>query len=79
MKKLIFSTATILFVSLSSFAQEAPKCSKVCDKKCDKKECTTAGTCDKSKCLEACKDDKKCDKKSKKCQSHCTSSAVKPD
>ncbi len=79
MKKLIFSTATILLISLSAGAQETNKCSQECGKKCDKKECTTPGSCDKSKCKEICGDDKKCDKKSKKCKSQCPSSAVKPD
>lgn len=74
MKKFIFSAATIIFISMASFAQETTNCHK----KCDKKECSnSAGSCDKTKCKTTCKNDKKSIKKSKNCKSHESSPAVK--
>ena len=49
MKKLILSSAMILFMGLAVVAQDGTK-DKKCEKKCDPKECTT-------------KDGKKCDPK----------------
>lgn len=78
MKKLIFSTATILFISLSACAQETSKCSKECEKKCAKMECSK-GKCDKKACAEACTADMKCDKKGKTCEAKYTKEAEKKD
>ena len=47
MKKLILTSAAILFIGLTSFAQDGGKCAKKCEKKCDIKECVKDGGCTK--------------------------------
>ena len=79
MKKLIFSTATILFITLSASAQDVNKCAQMCDKKCDMKECTTPGNCAKKCGMDACTANMNCsDKgKSKSCADKCKMEAEK--
>ena len=47
MKKLILTSATILCISLTSFAQDGGKCAKTCEKKCEVKECSKDPACKK--------------------------------
>ena len=47
MKKLILTSVAILFIGLTSFAQDCGKCAKKCEKKCDIKECVKDGGCTK--------------------------------
>ncbi len=80
MKKLILTSATLLFLGFTVFAGDGDKCRKKCDKKCDKKECVKDANGDK-KCSKAdCKHDAKCDKEqSKNCAKKCKAEAGKPE
>lgn len=60
MKKLILTSATILFIGLSAFAQDCGKCTKKCEKKCDMQECIKDGNCNKKCGMNACTADMKC-------------------
>ena len=56
MKKLILTSATILFIGLAAFAQQGGTCTQMCGKKCTVTECK-----DKTKCNKDCaKDEKSC-------------------
>lgn len=73
MKKIMLSSAAVLFVALSTIAQEPNTCSPKCEKKCAKKECSKkckGKTCEKCG-TETCTGTA-CDSKSKKCKSECT-------
>ncbi len=85
MKKLILSASIILFIGLSSFAQDGAK--KCCDKKGDKKECSTDAKgkkCEPKDCatnLQSGKcDPKDCPTgKEKSCKKSCSADASKKD
>jgi hypothetical protein len=84
MKKLILTSATVLFLGLTAMACEGDKCGKKCEKKCDKQECTKGGACKKDGKNKECKmDDKACkhDKASceKKCDNKGAKTEVKPE
>jgi hypothetical protein len=49
MKKLMLTSATILFIGLAAFAQQGGTCTQMCGKKCSVTECK-----DKSKCSNDC-------------------------
>lgn len=70
MKKIILSSAAVLFVALSTIAQEPNQCPPNCEKKCTKKECSK-GKC-KDKACEKCTG-ASCDSKNKKCKAECKS------
>ncbi len=77
MKKLILTSAAILFIGISAFAGDEHKCSKKCDKKCEVKECTTKEDCSK-KCSGRCTADGKSNtENSKSCQKKCKADASK--
>lgn len=61
MKKLILTSATILFIGISAFAADGDKCAKKCEKKCEK-ACKKDETCKKA-CADA---SMKCTKKDMK-------------
>jgi len=69
MKKLILTSATVLFLGLGAYAQDGGKCAKKGAKKCDQTEC--AKKCDKKCGMDdctagmKCKDDKSCTKSCK--------------
>lgn len=72
MKKLILTSATILFIGLSAFAEDGGKCTKKCEKKCDYKECTKDGNGLKKCGNTVCTPDMKCgEEKSKSCAKSC--------
>lgn len=54
MKKIMLTSATVLFLGLAAMAHNGDKCGKKCDKKECKKECVAQDkskeNCDKSKC-----------------------------
>ena len=52
MKKLIVTSATVLFIGLTAYAQDGGTCAKNCNKKCDPKECMKDGTCTKKGCMD---------------------------
>lgn len=62
MKKLILTSATVLFIAITSFAKEGDKCAAKCSGKADHKECSKDATCNKSKSTTATKNksDKAC-------------------
>lgn len=67
MKKLMFTTATVLFLAASAFAQDGGKCCKK-DAKCEMTACAKDEKCkDKDKCAKACADASHCKKESKAC------------
>ena len=73
MKKIILSSVAVLFVALSTIAQEPNQCSSKCEKKCTKKECSN-GKC-KRKACEKCGTEKctetSCNAKNIKCKPEC--------
>ncbi|MCX6295670.1 MAG: hypothetical protein NTX97_06315 [Bacteroidetes bacterium] len=72
MKKLMLTSATILFISLSSFAQDGVKSTKNCEKKCDMKECPKDTDCKKKCEMGECTADMKCHKaEAKACVKSC--------
>ncbi len=71
MKKLILTTVTVLFVAMSSIAQDGSKCQKKCDNKGDMKACATKENCMKNNGEKKCTSDMKCDKHDAKCEKNC--------
>lgn len=71
MKKLILTTATVLFIGLSAFAQDGGKCTKKCEKKCDQKECSKDVNCNKKCGMNECTTDMKCNKDNANCKKNC--------
>lgn len=71
MKKLILTSATVLFIGLTAFAQDGGKCTKKCEKKCDMKECTKDGNCNKKCGMNECTADMKCNKDNQNCAKNC--------
>lgn len=71
MKKLILSTAVLMFVGLTTFAQEASKDKKSCCKGADMKACCKTEKCDKA-CMDKCKaEGKACATDGKSCAKAC--------
>ena len=69
MKKLVLTTATVLFFATGAFAQDGGKCCKK-DAKCEMTACSKDGKCtekDKEKCAKACAEASHCKKESKDC------------
>ncbi len=62
MKKLILTSAAILFIGLTSFAQDGSKCAKKCEKKCDITACTKGEKSNKKCDMNGSSTDKKCSK-----------------
>ncbi len=83
MKKLILTSATVLFLSISSFAHDGDKCGKKCEKKCDQKECTKDSKCEKKCGKKECTHDANCQKDQENCKKACKTKAaqneVKPE
>jgi len=80
MKKIILTSATILFIGLSSFAQDCGKCTKKCEKKSDMKECIKEGNCNKKCGMNECSADMKCKKdNAESCAKKCKMDASKKE
>lgn len=71
MKKLILTSATILCIGLTSFAQDGSKCSKSCEKKCEVKDCSKDPECKKKCAPNENTVSIKCSKDSKSCAKNC--------
>lgn len=71
MKKLILTSATILCIGLTSFAQDGGKCSKSCEKKCEVKDCSKDPECKKKCAPSESTVGTKCSKDSKSCAKNC--------
>ena len=70
MKKLILTSATILFIGLTAFAQDGTKCTKKCDPKECTKKCDTKDN--KGCCAYACPITVNCTpENSKECAKKC--------
>ena len=76
MKKIILTSASVLFIVLSAFAQEGGKCDKKCIKKCDQKECVKE--CVPKWGMGECAS-VKCDKESVNCRKDCKAGSVKEE
>jgi len=78
MKKLILTSATVLFIGLTAFAQDGGKCDKKCAKgnEC-KKECSKDGVCNKKCGMNECTADMKCNKDNANCKKNCKMGEVK--
>ncbi len=60
MKKIILTSATILLIGISSYAQDGGKCSKNCDNTSNQKQCAKELTCNDVYGLNAFAPKKKC-------------------
>jgi hypothetical protein len=82
MKKLILTSATVLFLSIAGFAHDGDKYGKKCEKKCDQKECTKDGKCEKKCGKKECTHDANCKKDQESCKAKCKATSqqkeVKP-
>ncbi|HMG15270.1 MAG TPA: hypothetical protein VK590_07495 [Saprospiraceae bacterium] len=60
MKKLILTSATILFIGLTAFGQDGGKCAKKCGNKSNQTQCSKEQTCNGVYSLNAFTPEKKC-------------------
>ena len=79
MKKLILTSATILFVGFTAFAQDGSKCSKKCDNKSDQKGCMKEGTCNKNVEKNDWASGLKCNPDNTNCKKDCKATCEKKD
>ncbi len=71
MKKLILTSATVLFIGLTAFAGDGGKCAKKCEKKCEPKECTKDPNCKKICGMGESTTDMKSSKDNADCKKNC--------
>ena len=77
MKKLILTSAAVLCIGLTTFAQDNGKCQKKCDKKCDQKETANNATANKPFVTSPWAAEAKCNPENGKCKSNCSTTGEK--
>ncbi len=77
MKKLILTSATVLFIGLSAFACDGSKCTNKCENKNNQKECKKDASCEKKCSGNQSSVDFKCKKDNENCKKQCTMNGEK--